>query len=349
MTTEPMFALLMVLRVAGYVGFVLWAGPLVFWTLVWPAGHRHRRLLRLSGAGALLLILTTVAEPTIRLTAGDQPLDEVAPPLAGAAVLVRLAILVGSLFYLVDLVKGEVVGGRRAVALAAIVVVAATVAVQPIALGQPGPPLAALGTFGHLLAAAAWLGGLVALATVVRPGPGRRRDQRPGHPLLSGGDPRTGSPGPGQWPHRPGGDRRRVSDQRSTPVLLLRFGLLAVLLVVAWYAHRVTARLAFRRLFSPLAVSGAGPRAHPDSGGRSPAGDRLRRPEPGDAGRPHRLSPSWGAAAQARRSRPARSAATARYAWAPLVARPAPTSVRPAAGASANRTDPGSAAQHRHP
>lgn len=257
MTTEPMFALLMALRVAGYVGFVLWAGPLVFWTLVWPAGHRHRRLLRLSGAGALLLILTTVAEPTIRLTAGDQPLDEVAPPLAGAAVLVRLAILVGSLFYLVDLVKGEVVGSRRAVALAAIVVVAATVAVQPIALGQPGPPLAALGTFGHLLAAAAWLGGLVALATVVRPGP----DAAETGGLVTRFSPvatlglvllvlasgltvlaATGS--------------SALSDQRATPVLLLRFGLLAVLLVVAWYAHRVTARLAFRRLFSPLAVSG---------------------------------------------------------------------------------------------
>jgi hypothetical protein len=254
MTTEPMFAPLMVLRVAGYVGFVLWAGPLVFWTLVWPAGHWHRRLLRLSGAGAVLLILTTVAEPAIRLTAGDQPLDEVAPPLAGAAVLVRLAILVGSLFYLVDLVRGDVVGGRRAVALAAIVVVAATVAVQPIALGQPGPPLAALGTFGHLLAAAAWLGGLVALATVVRTGP----DAGEAGGLVTRFSPvatlglvllvlasgltvlaATGG-----------------ADQRSTPVLLLRFGLLAVLLVIAWYAHRVTARLAFRRLFSPLAVSG---------------------------------------------------------------------------------------------
>jgi copper transport protein len=254
MTTEPMFALLMVLRVAGYVGFVLWAGPLVFWTLVWPAGHRHRRLLRLSGAGAVLLILTTVAEPAIRLTAGDQPLGEVAPPLAGAALLVRLAILVGSLFYLVDLVKGEVVGGRRAVALAAIVVVAATVAVQPIALGQPGPPLAALGTFGHLLAAAAWLGGLVALATVVRPGPdagetgGLVTRFSPVATLglvllvLASGLTVLAATG--------------GADQRSTPVLLLRFGLLAVLLVVAWYAHRVTARLAFRRLFSPLAVSG---------------------------------------------------------------------------------------------
>lgn len=258
MTTEPMSALLMLLRIAGFAGFVLWAGPLVFWTLVWPAGHRHARLLRLSGIGALLLVLSSVAEPVIRLAIGDQPLEEVAPPLAGTAVLVRLAILVGSLFYLVDLVAGVVVGRRRAVALAAIVVVAATVAVQPIALGQPVPPLAALGTFGHLLAAAAWLGGLVALAAVVRPGAkaaetgGLVTRFSPvatlglvllvlgsGLIILAG----IGGPGP--------------SDQREGPMLFVRFGLLAALLVVAGYAHRATARLAFRRLFSPLAVSGS--------------------------------------------------------------------------------------------
>jgi putative copper export protein len=255
MATEPMFALLMVLRVAGYVGFVIWAGPLVFWTLVWPAGHRHRRLLRLSGAGALLLILTTVAEPAIRLTAGDQPLDEVAPPLAGAALLVRLAILVGSLFYLVDLVKGQVVGGRRAVALAAIVVVAATVAVQPVALGQPGPPLAALGTFGHLLAAAAWLGGLVALATVVRPG----TDAGEAGGLVTRFSP-VATLGLVLLVVASGltvlAGTSALSDQRADPMLFVRFGLLVILLVVAWYLHRVTARMAFRRLFSPLAVSG---------------------------------------------------------------------------------------------
>jgi hypothetical protein len=60
MTTESMSALLTALRVTGYAGFVLWAGPLIFWTLVWPAGHRHRRLLRLSGIGAALLILPSV-------------------------------------------------------------------------------------------------------------------------------------------------------------------------------------------------------------------------------------------------------------------------------------------------
>lgn len=258
MTSEPMAVLLTVLRVAGYAGFVLWAGPLIFWTLVWPTGHRHRRLLRLSGIGALLLILTSVAQPVIRLTAGHQPLDEVAPPLAGAAVLLRLAILVGSLFYLVDLVAGAVVGSRRVVALTAIVVVAATVAVQPMVLGQPGPLLATLGTTGHLLATAAWLGGLVALATVIRSG----TDSDEGGEadglvtrfspvatlglvllvLASGLTVLAGS--------------SALAEQRQGQALLFRLGLLAVLLVVAWNAHRATARLAFRRLFSPLRATG---------------------------------------------------------------------------------------------
>lgn len=259
MTSEPLAALLAMLRVAGYAGFVLWAGPLIFWTLVWPAGHRNRRLHRLSTVGAALLILTSVAEPTIRLAAVGQPLAAVAPPLAGAAVLVRLAILVASLFYLVDLVTGAVVGGRRAVALAAVGVVAATVAVQPTVLGQPAPVLAALGMAGQLLAAAAWLGGLVALATVARPGAGSGETgglvtrfspvATLGLVVLvlaSGLTVLAGAPG-GAGPLDAGEGRG----------LLVRFGLLAALLLIAWYAHRVTARLAFRRLFSPLGVTGA--------------------------------------------------------------------------------------------
>jgi copper transport protein len=257
MTIEPMSALMMVFQMVGYLGFVLWAGPLVFWTLVWPSGHGHRRLHRLSGVGAVLLILTSVAEPAIRLTVGDQPLGEVAPPLAGTAILVRVAILVASLFYLVDLVAGTVVGSRRAVALAALVVVAATVAVQPLALGDPGPPLAALGTFGHLLAAAAWLGGLVALAAVVRPGP---------HAGETGGLVTRFSPVAtlglvllvlaSGLTLLAGAGRAGPTDQPGIAALLVRFGLLLVLLLLAWYAHRATARLAFRRLVSPMAANG---------------------------------------------------------------------------------------------
>jgi copper transport protein len=259
MTPDQLPALLTVLRVAGYAGFVLWAGPLLFWTLVWPTGSRHRRLLRLSGAGAVLLILSSVAGPAILLTVGGQPLDQVAPPLAGTLVLVRLAILVGSLFYLVDLVSGAVVGGRRALALVAIVVVAATIAGQSAVLDQPDSLLTALGTLGHLLAAGAWLGGVIALAAVARPGPA------------------SGAPGGLVTRFSPvvtlalvllvlaggltllagAGGTAVFADPREGQGLLIRFALLATVLAIAWYAHRATARLAFRRLFTPLGATGA--------------------------------------------------------------------------------------------
>jgi uncharacterized membrane protein len=259
MTTDPMAALLTVLRVAGYAGFVLWAGPLTFWTLVWPTGQRHRRLLWLSGVGAVLMILTAITEPTIRLTVGGQPLDEVAPPLAGAAILLRLAILVGSLFYLVDLVAGAVVGSRRVIVLAAMVAVAATVAVQPMVLGQPGPLLAAVGTTIHLLATAAWLGGLVALAAVVRPG-AESADDGEADGLVTRFSP-VATLGLVLLVLASGltilAGTYAVADERQGSVLVVRFGLLAALLLIAWYAQRATARLAFRRLFSPLGATGS--------------------------------------------------------------------------------------------
>ena len=259
MTTEPMAVLLTVLGVAGYAGFVLWAGPLTFWTLVWPTGHRHRRLLWLSGVGAVLMILTSIAEPTIRLTAGGQPLDEVALPLAGAAILLRLAILVGSLFYLVDVVAGAVVGRRRVIVFAAMVVVAATVAIQPMVLGQPGPLLAALGTTIHLLATAAWLGGLVALAAVVRPG-AESADGGEADGLVTRFSP-VATLGLVLLVLASGltilAGTSAVADERQGSMLVVRFGLLAALLLVAWYAHRATTRLAFRRLFSPLVTGSA--------------------------------------------------------------------------------------------
>jgi copper transport protein len=259
MTADQLPVVLTVLRFAGYAGFVLWSGPLLFWTLVWPTGIRHRRLLRLSGAGALLLILTSVAEPAIRLTAGGQPLAQVAPPLGGTLLLVRLAILVGSLFYLVDLVSGAVVGGRRALALAAIVVVAATLAAQPAVLGRPSTLLTALSTLAYLLAAGAWLGGLIALAAVARADPeagatgglvtrfSSLATLALALLVLAGGLALLAAAGGGA----------AFTEPREGQRLLVPFGLYAAVLAIAWYAHRVTARLAFRRLFSPSGATGS--------------------------------------------------------------------------------------------
>lgn len=257
MSSEPLALLLSLLRVAGYAGFVLWAGPLVFWSLVWPDGHRNPRLFRLAVTGALVLLAASVAEPALRLSAG-QGLAEVAPPLVGAAALVRLAVLVGSLFFLVDLLGAAVLGTRRALALTAVVVVAATMAIQPAVAGQPGPALAAVGVGGHLLATAAWLGGLVALAAVVAPGrPAGESDNLIGRfsPIatiglvvlvLAGGVSALAA----------AGGLRALENSREVALLLAKVGLLLALLLLARYAHRATTRLAFRRLYSPLGPAG---------------------------------------------------------------------------------------------
>ena len=170
MNPDALQTALTVDRVISYGGFVLWAGTLAFWSLIWPGGHRDRRLFGLAMTGAGLLTIGSIAEPLLRLRVGGQALEQFAPPLAGAAVLLRLAVLIGSAFFLVDLVAAAVTGARRIVAILAVVVVAATMAVQPGATGERASTLLTLGSIGYLLAIAAWLGGLGGLALVLRPG-----------------------------------------------------------------------------------------------------------------------------------------------------------------------------------
>ena len=238
-------------RLACYAGFVLWAGTLTFWSLIWPGGHRDRRLFRLALVGAGLLTVATVAEPLIRLGMGGERLDEFAPPFAGAAVLVRLAVLIGSLFFLADLVSAAVTGGRRILAIGAVIVVAVTMSVQPGAVTGRDSLLATLGAGGYLLAAAAWLGGLGGLAVVLRPG----GSARPADGLLTrfspvamlslvvlmvigGGASLATSEGPeGQ------------GDLRFWLGLLIKIVFLAALLVLVSQFHRYAARVAFRQLY----------------------------------------------------------------------------------------------------
>jgi hypothetical protein len=238
-------------RLVGYAGFVLWAGTLTFWSLIWPRGHGDRRLFSVALAGAGLLIAATVAEPLIRLSLGSERLAEFAPPLAGAAVLIRLAILVGSVFFLVDLLSAAVTGGRRVLAIGAVIVVAATMSIQPAAGGDRDTVLAAVGAGGYLLATAAWLGGLGGLALVLRPGGGAR----PADGVLTrfspvamlslivlmvigGGASLAASGGPeGQ------------GDLRFWLSLAVKVVFLGALLVLVSQFHRYAARVAFRQLY----------------------------------------------------------------------------------------------------
>ncbi|HKX13729.1 MAG TPA: CopD family protein [Propionibacteriaceae bacterium] len=157
-------------RVLTYAGYVLLAGTLTFWSVVWPDGRRNRRLVMLALAGTVAMIIGTLAGPAIQLTFGGRLLGDIVTPLGGAAQLARLAALVAAMFFLPDIISRAVIGWRRLVALTLVLVIAATMVAQSNAIGGPWEVAKIAATGLHVLATCAWLGGLVALATVLIPG-----------------------------------------------------------------------------------------------------------------------------------------------------------------------------------
>ena len=64
-------------RVLTYAGYVLLAGTLTFWSVVWPDGRRNRRLVVLVVAGTAAMIIGTVAGPAIQLVFADKLLGDI--------------------------------------------------------------------------------------------------------------------------------------------------------------------------------------------------------------------------------------------------------------------------------
>lgn len=157
-------------RVLSYAGYVLLAGTLTFWSVVWPDGRRNHRLIALTLAGTAAMIIGTLAGPAIQLIFGDRLLGDIITPLGGAAQLGRLAALVAAMCFLPDIISGAVVGWRRFVALTLVLVIAASMVAQSDAIGGPWEIAKIAATGLHVLATCAWLGGLVALAAVLIPG-----------------------------------------------------------------------------------------------------------------------------------------------------------------------------------
>jgi putative copper export protein len=157
-------------RVLSYAGYVLLAGTLTFWSVVWPDGRRNRRLIALTLAGIAAMIIGTLAGPAIQLIFGDRLLGDIITPLGGAAQLGRLAALVAAMCFLPDIISGAVVGWRRFVALTLVLVIAASMVAQSDAIGGPWEIAKIAATGLHVLATCVWLGGLVALAAVLIPG-----------------------------------------------------------------------------------------------------------------------------------------------------------------------------------
>src|SRR4029450_13788842 len=113
-------------RVLTYTGYVLLAGTLTFWSVVWPDGRRNRRLVMLALAGTTAMIIGTLAGPAIQMIFGGRLLGDIVTPLGGAAQLARLAALVAAIFFLPDIISGAVVGWRRILALTLLGVIAAS-------------------------------------------------------------------------------------------------------------------------------------------------------------------------------------------------------------------------------
>jgi copper transport protein len=157
-------------RVLTYAGYVLLAGTLTFWSVVWPDGRRNNRLVVLALAGTAAMMIGTVAGPAIQLIFSDHLLGDIVTPLGGAAQLIRLAALVAALFFLPDIISGAVVGWRRMIALSVVLVIAASMVAQSNAISGPWEVTKIAATGLHVLATCAWLGGLVALAAVLIPG-----------------------------------------------------------------------------------------------------------------------------------------------------------------------------------
>ena len=164
-----MEAALGVNRMVTYVGYVLLAGTFAFWSLVWPDGRRNRRLVRLAVVGLVLLLLGTLADPALQVALGGHLPADVVPPVSGAALLIRLAALMATGFFLVDLIRSPITGWRRVFAVVVVAVIAGSMVVQRDAVGGSREILVVLAISGHVLATAVWLGGMVALAAVLIP------------------------------------------------------------------------------------------------------------------------------------------------------------------------------------
>lgn len=157
-------------RLLLYAGFVMIAGTLYFWIRVWPQGPSNPYLRRTAKLGAVLLAVLTVALPLLEwLTTDRATFFDVVSRESGASALVRLALLAVLAATFTDLTSRAIVGRRAHAASAFVVALSATLVAQSNAIEGSYVLVKVVATMGHLLATAAWLGGLIALATVIIP------------------------------------------------------------------------------------------------------------------------------------------------------------------------------------
>lgn len=150
-------------RVVLHLGLALLVGAVLAWAWLWPG----RWLTRLAWAGVALTALATVLPPVAALLIGRPGVEVLQGPDV-PWLLLRLAVLALALFFGPDLAGGPGGPGRRAVVLALVVLLGLTV-VLPLGGSGPASVLGASLLLVHLLAAAAWFGGLLVLALSLLP------------------------------------------------------------------------------------------------------------------------------------------------------------------------------------
>jgi len=165
-------------RIIAYVGYVLLAGTFAFWSLVWPEGRADRRLIGLAAIGTGVMAVSAIGAPLILMSFSDRLIGDAVSPIAGTAAIIRLAILVGIAFFLVDLIRSPLTPWGRWIPLGIALVLAGTLVAQSNAVGGQWQVAKIVVTAGHLLAVAAWLGGLVAFATALIPQDSRQELDR---------------------------------------------------------------------------------------------------------------------------------------------------------------------------
>ncbi|SDE63136.1 Putative copper export protein [Auraticoccus monumenti] len=153
-----------------HLGLALLVGAVVAWAWLWPT----RWLARVAGAGAGAAALATLAVPLADLLAG-RPVEDVLQRPDVPWLLLRLALLALALFFGPELARASRGGRWRPGAPGVTVVLVLTVVlgltvVLPADGGQgPRSVLAAVLLLAHVLAAAAWFGGLLVLALSLLP------------------------------------------------------------------------------------------------------------------------------------------------------------------------------------
>lgn len=157
-------ALLALVRVAGYVGFVMLVGTTFFLTWLWPQGRARRVFWHLLLAGAILCFTASALLPLLDARVGWSSYGgrEGASALArmGLTCIVfafgaRLPVFAHTLWVPISLWQVALIG---------------TYVLGSDALEGPWMAVKVVAATAHLGATAVWLGGLLTLAAVLIPG-----------------------------------------------------------------------------------------------------------------------------------------------------------------------------------